>query len=384
MRRLGSLLIVTLSLMWTVAGTAAPHPTRHLLANEFRRYPRLVRLQYSGPANGTILADSDTVRDGVSMGVIEASTDGGRTFHPRATIPDPVAAGGHLCCTTLFELPSAVGRLPAGSLLWADTARHNELFTIQRVEQRLWASTDHGAHWRFLSTIATADSLFGTWEPSLSVAADGQLVAFYSDETDHFQHSQKIVQARSPDGVTWVDRTDTVVSDDQQVRPGMANVIRLPDGSYFMTYEVCDSDFVHWCLAYFRRSARGWDFGDPRDLGTPVRTGDGKYAVHTPYPVWSPGPEPAGTILLTSQMVALPGGGIAPESGTVLFANGSLGAGGWREIPAPVTVRVNTNDPCQNYSSAVLPNPGGTAALEAATDLDGGVCRGYLGSERLR
>ncbi|MBO0882514.1 MAG: hypothetical protein J2P17_19715, partial [Mycobacterium sp.] len=275
--------------------------SRQVLYPESSFYPRLIRLQHSKDANGTIVASVNTLE---STGVILASTDSGRTFHQRGTIVDPITAdvgARKLCCSTLMELPLAVGVLPAGTLLWADTVYFDILGVVRHIEQRLWASTDHGYGWQYVSSIESADTVYSltdwgphlpaAWEPSLSVAADGQLVAFYSDETDNLHHSQKLVQVRSPDAVHWVDQTDTVVSDVGDVRPGMANVIQLPDGSYFMTYEICNSDRIHQCLAYSRRSGDGWNYGDPRFFGTQIRTTDGDgYTQHTPYPAWSPGP----------------------------------------------------------------------------------------------
>ncbi|MFI7003335.1 exo-alpha-sialidase [Nocardia sp. NPDC050175] len=393
MRRVGVLLIVIgVGLGWPSAGAEPPKPAaapaRQALYPESSFYPRLIRLEHSGTANGTIVASVNTLQQ---TGAIIASIDGGKTFRQRGTISDSVSRkGSQLCCSALFELPTAVGDMPAGTLLWADTVFSDVLDVVLRhVEQRLWASRDHGAQWEFVSSIATSNSLFSftdwgpllpsAWEPSLSMSADGQLVAFYSDETDSRDHSQKLVQVRSPDGVHWVNQTDTVVSDVKYVRPGMANALRLPDGSYFLSYEICNTDKVHQCLAYFRRSTDGWNYGDPRFLGTMVRTGtDGGYTQHAPYPAWSPGPGPNGTLLLSGQMVSSVDGTVTPKTGRTILANDTMGDGNWYEIPAPIVIDGITDAPCKNYSSALLPAPDGKSVIEAATDLDSnGVCRAY-------
>jgi hypothetical protein len=370
-------------------------PARAVLYPGSSYYPRLIRLRHSGTANGTIIASANTLQQ---TGVIMASTDGGRTFQQRATIVDPVTTdptARRLCCSSLMELPLAVGSLPEGTLLWADTTYFDIFGVVRHVEQRLWASTDHGYHWRYVSSIESADTIYSlaewgprlpaAWEPSLSVAGDGELVAFYSDETDALAHSQKLVQVRSPDAVHWVDKADTVVSDVPEVRPGMANAIQLPDGSYFMTYEICNTDMIHPCLVYFRRSADGWNYGDPRYLGTMVRTADGNgYTQHTPYPVWSPGPGPHGTILLSGQMQSNIAGVQNRDSGHDVLGNDNLGNGLWYEIPAPIPISGVVDAPCKNYSSPLLPSPSGTSVLEAATDLDHGVCRSYYATGPLR
>ncbi|MFI5778598.1 sialidase family protein [Nocardia sp. NPDC051570] len=395
MRRIGVLLAAALCVLAPgVSLPAAGAAERQLLYPGSGYYPRLIRLAHNGEDNGTIVASVNTLEQ---TGKILISTDAGETFTERATIVDPLAAdGGQLCCSSLYELPTAVGDLPAGTLLWADTTFHDDALEVyRRAEQKLWASSDLGATWHYVSTIATASTtinltgrgpqLPSAWEPSLSMAADGQLVAFYSDETDTFQHSQKLMQVRTPDAVNWVNRSETVVSDAWPVRPGMANAVRLPDGSYLLTYEICNSDKVHQCLAYFRRSADGWNFGDPRFLGAAVRTGpDGGYTQHAPFPAWSRGPGPGGSILLSGQIVSAVDGSPEPGNGKVILADDDPGVGAWYEIAAPVQVPDAADNPCPNYSSALLPSVDGRSLLEAATDFDGTVCRVYYATGPLR
>lgn len=380
-RVLGAVLGVVL--LAAPVARAADQPARHVLYDHGSFYPRVIRLTH-GADTGLLVASLTTNigRDGV--GVIEVSATGGRTFQQVAEIRDPTAAnGGSVCCAALYELPAAVGDLPAGTILWVASTGNNAPRARRTSRERLWASTDGGLVWRFVSTIATGARHLTTWEPSLSVAANGQLVAFYSDETDNRRHAQKLVQVRSSDGVHWTGYRETVVSDTWTVRPGMANVLRLPDRTYFMTYEVCNNDFVHLCGIYDRRSTDGWNYGNPRNLGVSVRTVDGKYLRHTPFPAWAPGPGPNGTILLISEMVVNADGSIAPENGKALVANGSLGRGPWYEIPAPIAVAGVNNTGCKNFSPALLPSADGTSLLEVDTDLDRGVCKTYYASEPL-
>jgi hypothetical protein len=359
-----------------LAVPAAALPKRQVLYDGGSSYPRVIRL-----ANGKILASITTNQGQQGVGVINASTDNGHTFRHLATITDPAAAdGAGICCSTLYELPSSVGLLPANTVLWANTAGYTAPNGKRATRQRLWASQDRGATWRFLSDIAVSPNQYNTWEPSMSVAADGRLVVFYSDETDKAKHDQKLVQVRSSDGVHWTDYRETVVSDVWNVRPGMINALRLPDRSYFMTYEVCNNDEVHLCSAYYRRSADGWDYGDPRDLGTVVRTADGRYGRHTPVPAWSPGPGKAGTILLITEMLVEPGGELAPGNGGTILANDDHGDGPWYEIPAPITMPGVVNEGCRNFSPSLLPSTDGRSVLEVSTDFDGSVCKTYYAS----
>lgn len=357
-------------------GTQVLSAPRQLLYDGGSFYPRVIRL-----SDGRLLASVTTAIGGFGVGVIEASDDDGHTFHRIAEIHDPTATHGDMGYASLFELPSHVGAYPAGTVLWAATTGWNAPVQTRTSRERLWASTDRGTHWRFVSDIAVAPNHYNTWEPSLSMAGDGELVAFYSDETDKPRHDQKVVQVRSADAVHWTGKQDTIVSDTFVVRPGMANTIRLPDGSWFMTYEVCNNDFVHLCGVYFRRSADGWNYGDPRDLGTEVRTTDGKYVRHTPYPAWSPAGGPAGTILLVSEMIVNADGSIAPENGAAVLTNTNRGSGPWSEIPAPLTMTGVNNTNCKNFSPAILPSRDGATLLEMATDLDGPTCRTYYATE---
>src|SRR5262249_29902047 len=130
------------------------------------------------------------------------------------------------------------------------------------------------------------------WEPEFTIDANGFLVVFYSDETD-VAHSQKLVAARSTDGVHWRDFHDVVAVAEQTTRPGMAIVRQVPRGwklpggrtpiRYLMSYEVCGPPYN--CAVYVRGSLNGWTWGPPADLGTQVVArvaGRDRYPAHTP------------------------------------------------------------------------------------------------------
>ncbi|MGQ0838000.1 exo-alpha-sialidase [Actinokineospora sp.] len=360
-------LLVALLLILLITPPAAAAPGRTLLDDVGSSYPRVIRL-----ADGTVLATIGSRIGGDSVGLVYRSTDSGRTFRRLAVIADPAGvAGAGMCCGTLFELPRRVGALPAGTLLWATTAGFDTPSDARRVRQRLWRSDDKGATWAYLSDIAVSPNEYTAWEPELSVAADGSLVAFYSDESDKAAHDQKLVQVRSRDGRTWSAPTETVTSADRLVRPGMIGVRRLPDGTYFMVYEVCNNDLLRLCGIYFRTSVDGWNYGDPTDLGTQVRTTAGRYPRHTPTVTVTP----QGTLLLVSEMLVEPDGSLAAGNGRTILVNEAKGAGRWREIPAPVVVAGVNNEGCRNFSPSLLATADGV--LELATDLDGGVCKTY-------
>ena len=360
----------------TTAPAASAEPVRTLLFDGGSGYPRVIRL-----ADGTILASVGSKIDGSSVGLIHESTDDGASFHRLAVISDPDGANGRgMCCGSLFELPVAVGALPAGAVLWATTSGTDVLpATEKHVRQRLWRSDDHGRSWSYLSDIAVSPNQYNAWEPELSVSADGRLVAFWSDESDKGAHDQKLVQASSVDGVTWTPPRDTVVDGRRTVRPGMIGVRRLPDGAYFMVYEVCNNDLVHLCGIYARTSSDGWDYGDPADLGTQIRSSAGAHPRHTPTLAWAPGPGANGRLLLISEMLVDEDGSLSTgNGGTILVTDLGEENGEWREMPAPIVVTGVNNDGCRNFSPSLLPSRDGESVLELATDVDNGVCKTYF------
>ncbi|MBB4908356.1 sialidase family protein [Actinophytocola algeriensis] len=349
-----------------------PAGERQLLYDDGASYPRVIRLEHNGAANGRVLASVGTT-DGSALGVIMESTDGGTTFQQVGNIADPDGANGRgMCCGTLFELPSPVGDLPEGTLLWAGTFGYKVPEADRHTKQRLWFSRDLGRTWTFRSDIYTSPNQYNGWEPDLSVAADGQLVAHFSDESDKPDHDQKLVRMRSADGITWTDYTETVKNADFFVRPGMAGVRKLADGRYFLVYEVCNLD-EPMCSIYFRTSADGWDYGDPLDLGTSVRTEDGKWVRHTPTITVSS----TGAIILVAEMLVNADGSKAEGNGKTLLVNENDGAGPWREIPAPVEVPSPDNHGCMNFSPALLASPDGSSVLQIATDVVDGVCHAF-------
>ncbi|WP_208297427.1 sialidase family protein [Actinophytocola oryzae] len=365
--------LVVLALLGGTTSSVAEKPLeRALLYPDGVSYPRVIRLEHNGAANGRVLASVGTT-DGSATGVILESTDGGATFQKVGAVVDPEGADRRgMCCGTLFELPSQVGDMPAGTLLWAGTFGYLVPEADRHTTQRLWVSRDLGRTWTFRSDIATSPNQYNAWEPDLSVAADGQLVAHYSDESDKQYHDQKLVRVRSADGITWTDYRETVKNGDFFVRPGMAGVRRLADGTYFLVYEVCNTE-EPMCAIHFRTSADGWDYGDPVDLGTAVRTADGKWVRHTPTITVTP----TGAIVLVAEMLVNSDGSKAAGNGRTLLVNENDGVGPWREIPAPVEVPSPDNHGCMNFSPSLLASPDGTSVLEVATDVVDGVCHAF-------
>lgn len=346
-------------------------------------YPRLVRLERGGVANGRIMASMTTYVDNAGRAVFYESRDDGATFQQVGEIRDPAGENQKgMCCSTLYELPERVGDMPAGTLLWAGTAGIGADADERRSSIRLWRSDDHGRNWEYLSDIVSAPVGPGVWEPEFTVSAEGDLVAFYSDDMGS-EHDQKLVQVRSRDGRNWTDSRDTVKNDKFTVRPGMSGVRQLPDGTYVMVYEVCNYDPVHICTVWMRTSRDGWDWGDPHDLGTEIVSDSGTQPLGTPTIAWAPGKNPNGRLLLAYQMLGGDNGGFAPGNGRTLMVNDNPSdlSSGWREFPAPVQISYNQGSTCRNFSPSMVPTLDGESVVHITTDFEryiGGPCEAFF------
>ncbi len=340
-------------------------------------YARLVRTTHSANAslNGRIVASVTAFSFGVGEQDIYSSTNG-VSFTKVGAVQDADFAGG-LCCGTLYELPKAVGALPAGTLIWAGSVGQSS--TTQAMKIKVYDSQDGGATWSYLSTVAVTTKVGssggGLWEPQFTVATDGALVVVYSDETNS-SYSQYLHQMRSYDGVTWQDSTATVASSVQSDRPGMAVITQLPSGTYFMTYELCGPAA---CTAFYRTSSDGWNWGTATNTGTKIQSTTGQYFEHAPTNAWASSTVNAnGTILVTGQMLYESNGTVSSGNGETIFVNHSAdGSGTWTTMPAPVAVPTAYDNYCPNYSSPLLPSTDGQSVLEFASDYVGATCVMY-------
>ena len=161
---------------------------------------------------------------------IYRSTDAGATWTHLADVKDTVNGWGLRWEPFLYALPSAIGNYPAGTLLLAadSVPKDRSAYHID-----LYASTDEGATWKFLSNVAKGGGAI--YEPFMLVYQD-QVVVYFSDSRDS-KYSQKLTHVTSTDLLTWKTNVDDVTSSVQGDRPGMATVAALPNGKYILTYE---------------------------------------------------------------------------------------------------------------------------------------------------
>jgi hypothetical protein len=335
-------------------------------------YPRAIRVQ-SGDIVVSVVAPQASGRLGATL---LRSSDDGVTLSVVGHIDD-AAFGAGLCCGTLYELPRALGANPSGTLLWAASVGGDTQSAPMAIP--VWASHDEGVTWSKLSDAFVASvprSSGGLWEPEFSLLDDGTLLCHFSDETAP-GHSQRLAVVASSDGENWGAPLATVALNDAAARPGMANVRRGPGGTYFMSYELCGVS-PDGCAVHLRTSSDGRSWGDPNDPGSIPRTVDGREFRHAPTLAFSPTPGANGRLFLVGQMVYDAAGNVAPENGTVVFANTEGGSMNWYEIPAPVPVPSAYDNYCPNYSSSLLPLDNGAFSLEVASQYDGTTCRSYF------
>ena len=346
------------------------------LADEDGFYPRAIEL-----ADGTIIASLVSPQpSGRLGGTIRESVDGGQTFEVVGRIDGDLSLGG-LCCATLYELPAPLGALPAGALLWSASVGGDNPNAPMSIP--VYASTDRGRTWSFLSRVVTASkprSQGGLWEPEFSQLADGSLICHYSDETDG-AHSQKLVAKRTTDGTTWSAARNIVALTPFAARPGMPVIRKSPAGPYVLSFEICGTD---GCASHLRFSADGWNWGTANDPGIRPQTIDGKHFRHAPTLAFSKTPGANGRFYLIGQMLYDASGNVTGGNGTVILANTEGGHGNWYALPAPVPVPEAYDNFCPNYSSPLLPLDDGRAVLEIASKWDGNRCRSFFARGPLR
>jgi hypothetical protein len=164
----------------THGGPARAQAAEQQLDTRQGLYPRVIRLEHSGPANGRIIASVSASSTGgvTDIARIYESTDAGASFHQIGEVHDPQADGGRgTCCGSLFELPRQLAAQPEGTLLFGTTVGLKNSAPGRQPAIRVWSSADGGHTWTYLSSCAVAadstPSDQGMWEPEFSVHSRG-------------------------------------------------------------------------------------------------------------------------------------------------------------------------------------------------------------------
>lgn len=308
-------------------------------------YPRLIRLEHSKAGTVVLLATFEEYidQDLEPSFPIYRSLDQGRTWSLYSRVTDTKNHFGMRYQPQLFELPQAVGDLPAGTVLCAGSSIPKD---FSSTELLLFVSPDGGKTWRYRSPIVKGGGVGPTiplnqtstgngdaaalqndpvWEPFLALDKQGRLVCHYSDErSKKMGFDQLLAHKISGDGgKTWGDAVNDVAVADTRTRPGMAVTAKLVDGRYIMVYEVVG---IEHNPVYCRYSDDGDNWGDPAELGTRiVDSSNGYFMSGTPYIIRIPGRGPNGTLIVTAKGV-IQGGEMKGEG---FMVNNAGGSGSW-------------------------------------------------------
>ncbi len=200
-------------------------------------------------------------------------------------------------------------------------------------------------------------------------------MCYFSDERQAAAgYNQFLGHVVSADGgQTWGTETMDVAVKNGSARPGVATVIKLPNGQYLMSFEVVSPPSGPEGEVYVKTSSNGDNWGTPSDLGTPVQTSDGRYLRNVPSATWSPAGGPNGEVIVAGHNLWL-NGADAPESGRTLMVSYNLGAGPWYELIAPLVfqphgIAFGDTQACTGWHQSLVPSADGTSVLQLAPTL---------------
>lgn len=331
-------------------------------------YPRVIELRCAGEENGTLLSVFEYYADKEPAVIpVFKSTDGGKTWEHFSDVEDTKNQWGMRFQPVLFELPQQCGDLPAGTILFSGNSIPMQAFAPDNppdfvgTELQLYVSRDHGKTWEYRSTFTHGgvpveynwDCLGPVWEPFIYINAYGDLTVVYSDEKPHTDRilNQCLAVISSPDGgKTWGEPKLVVAIPDGNRRPGMAIVTNLPNGKYFMCYEIVNDpdQGIH-----FKISDDGMDFGDPALYGTRAETADGKFVGSMPYCIWTRNGGPNGTIILSGKRDS---GWLGLRDPGKFLVNYNLGEGPWEQVDMLVSYDSRIHQAGWSMGMAVIEN----------------------------
>jgi hypothetical protein len=340
-----------LSLISVVSVSAAPKqkaPVKLLTQNVIFTPPS----NYTDPR--TLYARSAQFEDGTLLATWEnyspepppvyfpiyRSTDNGQSWKEISRVQDTQQKWGLRYQPFLYILPEDFAGYKAGTVLLSGSSIPKDL---SKTQIELYASTDKGVTWKFVSHIAAGgealpnNGLTPVWEPFLMLHKK-TLICYYSDQRDNATHGQKMVHQTTTNLKTWGPVIDDVAYPTYTDRPGMPTVIQLPNKKFLMTYEYGGGpDFSTYKFpVYFKTASDPEAFGAA--TGRVIKSTDGTIPEGSPYVVWSPVGGKNGTIIVSCGTM------------TEVFINRNLGEGAWTKVATPEAVhytrhlRVLNND----------------------------------------
>ena len=285
-------------------------------------YARAVRLSGSRLGRpGPLLA---TFQQFGSPGFpIFRSDDDGHTWYQQSNVPNIGEAAGVWLQPFLYELPRPFAGLPRGAVLCAG----NSLGDFSSTSIELYASTDRGLTWKFLSTVAQGGAPVPengntpVWEPFLLLHKD-RLICYYSDQRDP-KYGQKLAHQASTDLRTWGPVVDDAVGTDNSQRPGMTTVAQIRPHLWILTHEAGGNSGDNFYAVHYKLARDPESFGPAPDLL--LHDQDGYVPSAAPVVSWSDSGGPLGTIVVTA------------NSDQDFFVNRHLGdPGRWTRVPSAI------------------------------------------------
>lgn len=221
------------------------------------------------------------------------SVDGGATWSDFVNVTDQANGWGLRYQPLLYLLPQDFGGYGAGTILLAGMSLPADL---SEAWLDLYASTDSGSSWEFVSHVVYApgpetvtNGNQAVWEPFL-LMYDNQLIVYYSDQRDP-AHAQKLSHVVTSDLKTWSDSIDDVADETYGTRPGMATVAHIETtGRYIMTYEYCVSG--SGCGAHYKVADSPLEFGSAENT---IILADNISPGGSPYVIWTEDPSGTGS-----------------------------------------------------------------------------------------
>ncbi len=326
-------------------------------------YTRLLATSSDGPHRGTLFLTAEVYRDVGATGPvfpIYRSVDGGHAWELVGQVADTRYGVGHRYQPMLYELPRPFGGLAAGTLLLAGSSIPGDMSSTRLV---VYASTDGGVTWRFLSDVDaggpaeydwrdTAETT-AVWEPCLHLVGD-RLVCWYADERYKADRMlQVLVHRTTRDLREWSDPVLDFGVPDRRTRPGMfVTAGRMPDGRHRAVIEVVGPRDVPVHLVV---SEDGLDWGPPADLGHRLVGVDGTALSGTPNIHWRTTDDGRTVVIATGRHTVDADGA---ESNKALV-NLTGGTGPWYAFDLPTPADRRLHGDASGYSQSVLWNTAG-------------------------
>jgi hypothetical protein len=329
--RLSTLVLSVLPLVSALPQSKAPETfSRRVIFTPPSNYtdPRTLYARSAQFDDGTLLATWENYSPEppkVYFPIYE-SKDGGYTWKELSRVQDTVNGWGLRYQPFLYILQKDIADYKKGTVLLAGSSIPTDL---SQTQLDLYASTDKGKSWKFVSHMASGgravpdNGLTPVWEPFLMQYKD-TLIHYYSDQRDNTTHGQKMVHQTTKDLKTWGPVVDDVAYPTYTDRPGMPTVALLPNGKYIMTYEYGGGPAIttsYQFPVYFKMVSNPEKFGAA--TGFSLQSNDGVIPTGSPYVVWSPVGGKNGTIIVSA------------SSSSDVYINKALGEGPWTSVATP-------------------------------------------------